>query len=104
MRGTPTCCGVGRNRVGERRRLLRRPSSQLRCDLVAYETFTVSLDFELDDYLDYLMTESNVGAAVSAGVALTAIRSWCEEGLHQFFRGVLPVEFRSYYACLGQPG
>jgi SAM-dependent methyltransferase len=72
--------------------------------LVAYDSFTVSLDFELDGYLDYLMTESNVGAAVSAGVALTVIRSWCEEGLQQFFRGVLPVEFRSYYACLGQLG
>ncbi len=70
--------------------------------LVAYEAFTLSLEFELRGYLDYLMTESNVGAAVSAGVALTDIRSWCEEGLHPFFRGPLPIEFRSYYACLGQ--
>ena len=49
--------------------------------LVAHETFTVSLDFELDGYLDYLMTESNVGAAVRAGVSLSEIRSWCHEGL-----------------------
>ena len=70
--------------------------------LVAYEAFTLSLEFELRGYLDYLMTETNVGAAVSAGVALTDIRSWCEEGLLPFFRGPLPIEFRSYYACLGQ--
>jgi SAM-dependent methyltransferase len=71
--------------------------------LVAYETFAVSIDFELDGYLDYLMTESNVGAAVRSGASLTEIRSWCEEGLHQFFHGTLSVEFESYYACLGQP-
>jgi SAM-dependent methyltransferase len=71
--------------------------------LVAYETFTVSLDVELDGYLDYLMTESNVGAAVRAGVALTEIRSWCQAGLQQLFRGSIPIEFRSYYACLSQP-
>jgi hypothetical protein len=71
--------------------------------LVAHETFTVTIDFELDDYLGYLMTESNVGAAASSGTARTYIRSWCEEGLRQFFRGSLPVDFESYYACLGQP-
>ena len=70
--------------------------------LVAHETFTVSLGFELDEYLNYLMTESNVGAAVSSGAALTEIRSWCEEGLRQFFQGPLPVQFDSYYACLSQ--
>ena len=71
--------------------------------LVADETFVVSIDFELDGYLDYLMTESNVGAAVRTGASLTEIRSWCEEGLHQLFHGTLAVEFESYYACLGQP-
>jgi SAM-dependent methyltransferase len=71
--------------------------------LVAHETFTVSIGFELDGYLDYLMTESNVGAAVSSGAALTEIRSWCDEGLRQFFEGSLAVEFESYYACLDQP-
>jgi SAM-dependent methyltransferase len=71
--------------------------------LVAHETFTVSIDFELDDYLSYLMTESNVGAAVSSGAARTEIRSWCEEGLRPFFEGSLAVDFDSYYACLGQP-
>ena len=71
--------------------------------LVAHETFTVSISLELDEYLSYLMTESNVGVAASSGVALNEIRSWCEEGLRQFFQGSLPVEFDSYYACLGQP-
>ncbi len=71
--------------------------------LMAHEIFTVSIDFELDGYLDYLMTESNVAAAVSSGAARSEIRSWCEEGLRHFFQGSLPVEFESYYACLAQP-
>jgi SAM-dependent methyltransferase len=70
--------------------------------LIAHETFTVSIDFELDGYLDYLMTESNVGAAVRRGAALSDIRSWCEESLRPFFQRSLSVEFESYYACLGQ--
>jgi SAM-dependent methyltransferase len=72
-------------------------------DLFAYEAFAVSIDFELDGYLDYLMTESNIGAAVRSGASLTEIRSWCEEGLRQLFQRTLSVEFESYYACLGQP-
>jgi ubiquinone/menaquinone biosynthesis C-methylase UbiE len=68
--------------------------------LVAHESFTVSIGFELDGYLDYLMTESNVGAAVRSGASLTEIRSSYEAGLRQFFQGSLPVEFESYYACL----
>ena len=71
--------------------------------LLAHETFTVSISLKLDEYLSYLMTESNVGVAASSGVAVNEIRSWCEEGLRQFFHGSLPVEFDSYYACLGQP-
>ena len=70
--------------------------------LVAYETFAVSIDFGLDGYLDYLMTESNVGAAVRSGASITEIRSWCEVGLH-ILQGTFSVEFESYYACLVQP-
>jgi SAM-dependent methyltransferase len=70
--------------------------------LVAHETFAVSISLDLDEYLSYLMTESNVGVAARSGVALNEIRSWCEEGLRQFFQGSLPVEFDSYYACLSQ--
>ena len=71
--------------------------------LMAHETFTVTIDFEFDGYLDYLMTESNVAAAVSFGAARSEIRSSCEEGSGRFFQGSLPVEFVSYYACLAQP-
>jgi hypothetical protein len=68
-----------------------------------FETLKESIGFELDGYLDYLMTESNVGAAVLSGVPLAEIRAWCEEGLRQFFRGSMSVEFECYYACLAQP-
>jgi hypothetical protein len=50
---------------------------------------------EVDGYLDYLMTESNVGAAVRSGASLTEIRSSYEAGLRQFFQGSLPVDFES---------
>ena len=55
--------------------------------LLAHETFTVSISLKLDEYLSYLMTESNVSVAASSGVAVNEIRSWCEEGLRQFFHG-----------------
>ncbi len=71
--------------------------------LVAHESLTVSVGFELEGYLDYLMTESNVGAAVRTGTHPSAIRAWCEEGLRPFFQPSVRVEFDVYYACLCQP-
>jgi SAM-dependent methyltransferase len=71
--------------------------------LIAHESLTVSITFRLDGYLDYLMTQSNIASAVNAGVAPGEIRSWCEAGLHSFFNESLPVEFESYYSCLGHP-
>jgi SAM-dependent methyltransferase len=71
--------------------------------LVSYEKFTVSVYFEVNGYLDYLMTESNIGAAASSGTERAEIRSWCDEGLRKFFQEPLCVGFESYYACLSQP-
>ena len=71
-------------------------------DLMSYERFTVVVDLELNGYLDYLMTESNIAAAGS-GSKRAEIRSRCDDELRPLFQGSLPVEFELYYACLGQP-
>ena len=67
---------------------------------VGYETLTASVCFELEDYLDYLMTESNVVAAMRSGIPASAIRAWCEEGLRPLFQHPVAVDFEAYYACL----
>jgi ubiquinone/menaquinone biosynthesis C-methylase UbiE len=71
--------------------------------LIAHESFTVSISFALDGYVDYLMTQSNIASAVGGGAAPSEIRSWCEEGLRPFLQESLPIEFESYYCCLGHP-
>jgi hypothetical protein len=71
--------------------------------LIAYEALTVVTTFDLNSYLDYLMTESNVSSAVGSGVSMGEIRGWCEEHLCSLFQEPLQVEFDSYFACLSQP-
>lgn len=68
--------------------------------LVAYESFIVAINFDLSSYIDYLMTESNVAAALNSGVPESEIRAWCEAGLSPLFQGSLQIEFDAYYACL----
>jgi SAM-dependent methyltransferase len=71
--------------------------------LVVYESLVIATSFELDNYIDYIMTESNVAAAVDSGIPASEIRAWCEAGLRPFFQGSLRIEFDTYYACLSQP-
>jgi hypothetical protein len=71
--------------------------------LIAYEALTVSTTFDLNGYIDYLMTESNVSSAMGSGVSMGEIRGWCEEHLYSLFKEPLQVEFDSYFACLSQP-
>jgi ubiquinone/menaquinone biosynthesis C-methylase UbiE len=53
--------------------------------LVAYESFVASINFDLTSYIDYVMTESNIAAAVDSGTQTGEIRAWCEEGLSPLF-------------------
>jgi ubiquinone/menaquinone biosynthesis C-methylase UbiE len=52
-------------------------------------------------YVDYVMTETNVAAAVQRGVAHAEIKAWCAQTLAPLWtepgRDVL---FRGYFACL----
>ena len=71
--------------------------------LIGGRRFSVPIDFELNRYVDYIMTETNVAFAVRSGVPTSEVRAWCDQGLRTLFQGSLRVEFDSYYACFGQP-
>lgn len=53
-------------------------------------------------YVDYMMTETNVAAAVRRGVAEAEIREWCESTLAPVWQQGEPREvlFDGYFACL----
>ena len=66
------------------------------------DTFELSLPMTCESYVSYLLTETNVQAAVSAGAPLDSVRSWCMAGLSPVFAGrVQDITFRGYLACLG---
>jgi hypothetical protein len=71
--------------------------------LIGGRRFSVPIDFELNRYVDYIMTETNIAFAVRSGVPISELRAWCDQGLRTMFQGSLRVEFDSYYACFGQP-
>ncbi len=65
------------------------------------ETFNLSLPMTCDAYLSYVLTGTNVHAAVSAGATLDSVQSWCTATLAPVFAGrVQNVTFRGYLACL----
>ena len=65
------------------------------------EAFDLSLPMTCEAYASYVLTGTNVHAAVSAGVALDRVRSWCTATLAAVFGGrVQNVSFRGYLACL----
>ncbi len=72
--------------------------------LVAAREFTVALTVTPSFYVDYIMTETNVAAAVRRGESEAEIRSWCETTLGPVWRGEPhDVIFESYFACLTCP-
>ncbi len=68
--------------------------------LAVHEAFTISLRLDLDRFLAYVMTESNVTRAVRAGTPLDVIASWCAETLAPRFAGPRPVPFDCWLAGL----
>jgi len=67
----------------------------------SHRYFEIGLTLTPDFYLDYMMTETNVAAAVNSGVPRPEIRSWCAETLAPIWRGVdREVLFHGYFACL----
>lgn len=70
--------------------------------LAWHESFRIPLLLDLDAYVNYMMTETNVAYAVRLGVATAAeIRNWCRESLAPFFGGAKQeILFDGYMALL----
>ena len=63
--------------------------------------FEIGITLTPEFYLDYVMTETNVAAAVRSGVPQSEIRSWCAETLAPVWKGAeREVLFRGYFACM----
>lgn len=67
----------------------------------SHEEFEIGIPLTRVRYVDYMMTETNVAAAVRNGAIRAEIESWCTETLSlvwdQTEREVL---FRGYFACM----
>lgn len=69
--------------------------------LRAHADFEIAISLEPGFYVNYMMTETNVAAAIRRGTDEDSIRLWCAESLSAFWRGgARDVLFRGYYACL----
>jgi SAM-dependent methyltransferase len=67
----------------------------------ARKDFEIDLTLTQSFYIDYVMTETNVAAALRRGVPRPEIASWCTETLSRFLNsGERRVRFRGYFACL----
>lgn len=69
--------------------------------VVRAETFALALPLTHEFYLSYMLTETNVQAAVQVGTPLAEIREWCDATLAPVFAGrTQPVVFTGYLAHL----
>ena len=63
--------------------------------------FEVGITLTPDFYLDYMMTETNIAAAVRNGMPHSEIKSWCAETLAAVWSGrEREVLCRGYFACM----
>lgn len=68
------------------------------------EVYEEAIEMTPEAYVDYMMTETNVAAAVRAGAREEWIRAWCAESLGPVFGGrSRAVLFDGYIAYL-RPG
>jgi SAM-dependent methyltransferase len=68
--------------------------------LQRHERFTVGLDLDPEFYLEYVLTETNVAAAVRSGVPAPQIRDWCRHTLAVAFPDGGEVLFHAYLALV----
>jgi SAM-dependent methyltransferase len=67
----------------------------------SYQHFEIGMTLTPRFYIDYILTETNVEAAMRNGVHLGDIRSWCAETLDPIWNGTeQEVLFRGYFACM----
>lgn len=65
----------------------------------------IAITLSLEFYLDYLLTEANVMAALRRGAPRSEIRSWCAETLGPVWGGAdREVVFPGYFACMVPKG
>lgn len=66
-----------------------------------HEHFEVGLLLDAEFYVNYMMTETNVGAAIREGAPEPAIRKWCTETVTPLFAGTSQeVIFEGYISYL----
>lgn len=74
-----------------------------RFQVLTGQTFAIPIMLTRESYVDYMMTETNVAAAIRRGVAPEEIRAWCVQTLEPVWRGrPCTVLFPGYYACLSR--
>ena len=74
-------------------------SDQFGLDL--QERFRIPVAMTRDEYVDYMMTETNVAAAIRRGVPTQEIRQWCRESLELIWSdGPREILFNGYFAQL----
>lgn len=70
-------------------------------DVRSHGRLDVALPLSLPAYVDYVMTETRVAAAVRGGTPGTAIRAWCEDTLAPLWtRTHRTIVFESYFVCM----
>ena len=69
-------------------------------NIVSSEPITVPVAMTVDGYIDYLMTETNVGAAIRHGERATDIRHWCHDRFSPVFIEPGVIEFTAWYAIV----
>jgi SAM-dependent methyltransferase len=66
-----------------------------------HDDFAIPIRLTPQFYLEYVLTETNVAAAVRRGEAFTEIRAWCAETLAPVWKDQPhEVLFSGYFACL----
>jgi ubiquinone/menaquinone biosynthesis C-methylase UbiE len=66
-----------------------------------HQWFEIGITLTPAFYVDYMMTETNVAAAVRNGVPQSEIKSWCTKTVAPIWNGVeREVLFRGYFACM----
>ena len=65
------------------------------------ESFAIALPLTPEFFLEYMLTQTNVRAAITAGTSIDAVRAWCAPGITAAFDGrARDVVFRGYLAVL----
>lgn len=67
-------------------------------DVRLHDEFVVTIEMNLEAYVDYLMTETNVSVAVARGEDRAAIRAWTTAAFAPAFAGPQPIDFDAWYA------